>query len=71
MQAMVAFGILFEVAALIGLIAAQRRLRRREWQLDQLWERHRRAVERDVAYLHEWQDFLGSYAGDISEDERW
>jgi NAD(P)-dependent dehydrogenase (short-subunit alcohol dehydrogenase family) len=59
-----------EFAAFGALIAHSRRLRRRERQLEQLWDRHRRAVERDVTYLHEWQDFLASYAGDVSEDER-
>jgi hypothetical protein len=60
----------FEFVALGGIVFTARRLRRREDQLEQLWDRHRRAVDRDVAYLHEWQDFLGAFAGDITEDER-
>jgi hypothetical protein len=59
-----------ELLALGGLFAARSRVKRRERQIEQLWDRHRRAVERDVAYLHEWQDFLGSLAGEVSEDER-
>lgn len=58
-----------ELVMLLGLWSGYRRLDRRHQQLERLWERHRRAVDQDVAYLHEWQDFLGAYAGEVSEDE--
>lgn len=51
------------------LCREQRAIHRDALELEARWTRHERAVQRDVSYLQQWQDFLRSYATVPPEDE--